>query len=120
MDAKRQLAGTFQSIMADVFDDPETWERLLEWADTFPGSKLPGASRKLTSLGRTHRLIFSYLLSREDSGADNEVLRVLTGDAVHTERRLRELREAGLKIAAAKRGGTSVYVLDRSALPWRS
>lgn len=120
MDAKRQLASTFQAITAEVFDDPETWARIIEWAETFPGGKLPGAARKLATLGRTHRLIFSYLLSQQEAGADNEVLRVLTGDAVHTERRLRELREAGLTISAAKRGGASVYVLDRTTLPWRT
>ena len=38
-------------------------------------------------------------------------LRLLTGDAVHTERRARELRDLGLQIETFSSGGLSIYVL---------
>ena len=39
-------------------------------------------------------------------------LRMLTGDAVHTERRARELRDLGYQLTAKHVAGSDVYVLE--------
>jgi hypothetical protein len=41
---------------------------------------------------------------------------MLTGDAVHTERRTRELRDLGFNLEAKHTSGTDVYIL-RSDVP---
>jgi hypothetical protein len=39
------------------------------------------------------------------------MLRVVTGDSVHTERRVRELRELGLDVQTSKDSGYDYYTL---------
>ncbi|GGX44975.1 hypothetical protein [Streptomyces fructofermentans] len=52
-------------------------------------------------------------LLRENMGkpVDTAVLRALNADDVHTERRIRELRELGLRIDSVKRDGVGCYLL---------
>src|SRR5207247_1102148 len=63
-----------------------------------------------------HRDLFAYLSMRVGESVPAAMLRVLTGDAVHTERRARELRDLGLDVEAARSGGADAYVL-RSVQP---
>lgn len=118
LDAKRQLATTFREIAEDFYADQGPWAQLLNRAAEFPDGRLPGATRPVRALGSTHKLIFAYLWHQAERGADTDALRLLTGDAVHTERRVRELREAGLRVVVAGRAGLSVYVLDQQYMPW--
>jgi hypothetical protein len=65
----------------------------------------------LPRYGRTHRKLFEYLWLHRGRGVAASRLRVLTGDQVHTERRVRELRDVGLRIEAVRRSGENVYEL---------
>lgn len=111
LDARRQLSDAFQQFASDEFDNKDLWRSLLTQASLTPGGRLPGGTRKLETLGTVHRLMFSLLVRQGEQGADAEWLRLLSGDAVHTERRLRELREAGIEIDSIRAAGANVYRL---------
>ena len=61
--------------------------------------------RLITGFGSTHRRLFGYLSARMGLEVPLEELRLITGDAVHTERRLRELRDLGAEITMSEGGG---------------
>ena len=61
--------------------------------------------------GHTHRKLYEYLWLHQRAPVSAMRLRTLTGDQVHTERRVRELRDIGLRIVAVKRSGQNVYEL---------
>ncbi|MFI2606523.1 hypothetical protein [Kitasatospora sp. NPDC018619] len=65
---------------------------------------------------RTHEELFSMLLQRQGKPVEAALLRVVTKDSVHTERRTRELRELGLDIVTGHEGGIDVYTLKSLAL----
>ncbi|GAB4584297.1 hypothetical protein [Nocardia sp. IFM 10818] len=58
-----------------------------------------------------HEQLFALLYQRIGEAVDAELLRIVTADSVHTERRTRELRELGLDIAATKIDEINVYTL---------
>jgi len=69
-----------------------------------------------------HEKLFQILLQRFDIDVPAGLLRVLTHDSVHTERRLRELRELGLDIGTSNSSGIDMYRLkslniDTSFIP---
>jgi hypothetical protein len=61
--------------------------------------------------GKTHRKLYEYLWEHRGTPVSAARLRVLTGDQVHTERRIREIRDAGLRISAKKASGQNIYEL---------
>lgn len=71
---------------------------------------------------RVHEKLFQILLQRFDEEVPAGLLRIPTRDSVHSERRLRELRELGLDIAPSSSSGVDTYRLrsldlDLSMLP---
>ncbi|MGW6140973.1 hypothetical protein [Streptomyces sp. NPDC055140] len=60
---------------------------------------------------KTHERLFSLLQQSLARAVPAAMLRIVTGDDVHTERRARELRELGLDVAWYARGGISAYEL---------
>ncbi len=64
--------------------------------------------------GGTHALLLAYLRKRVGAPVLAARLRILTGDQVHTERRVRELRDLGFDIEAAHAAGQSQYTLRRA------
>lgn len=62
-----------------------------------------------------HCELFAYLTLFVGEPVPAAVLRILTADAVHTERRARELRDLGLDLDATTTGGTDVYILRSDA-----
>ena len=67
---------------------------------------------KVRGFGRAHRLILAMLAERVGQTVSVGELRMLTGDAVHTERRARELRDLGLDVDAKHTAGADAYVLS--------
>ena len=65
---------------------------------------------------KTHALLLAYLEGRTGAPVPASRLRVLTGDQVHTERRVRELRDLGFSIDATRVAGDNVYVLKNTLL----
>jgi hypothetical protein len=108
LDAKRQLAKAFRTLAVESVADRNALtpliSRLEESMDIlFP--TVPEEYRRVKGFGASHRILYSYLSVRLESDVALDELRILTGDAVHTERRLRELRRLGLQIAMLDSGG---------------
>ena len=67
---------------------------------------------KVRRYNELHAVILEYLSLHVDDTITGERLRFVTGDQVHTERRLRELRELGYRIEAVRVSGTDCYRLQ--------
>jgi hypothetical protein len=59
-----------------------------------------------------HAEILAYLALRVEKPVRADELRILTGDAIHTERRTRELRDLGFGIVARHTAGADTYTLS--------
>ncbi|MER7795475.1 hypothetical protein [Streptomyces sp. NPDC097640] len=75
------------------------------------GGNIPERYLKVPYASRTHEELFSVLLQRQGKSVPAPLLRTVTADSVHTERRTRELRELGFDIDANKENGADVYIL---------
>ncbi|MFJ8627854.1 hypothetical protein ACIRD3_34150 [Kitasatospora sp. NPDC093550] len=125
--AKRLLAESMQALVrtdlpaeCDTFRDlrAQLAERMAEEY----GERIPERYLTVPYGSRTHEQLFSMLLRRLGQPVSAALLRVVTRDSVHTERRTRELRELGLDIATSHEGGSEVYTLrslelDTSLIP---
>lgn len=60
---------------------------------------------------KTHERLFSLLQENLATPVHSAMLRIVTGDDVHTERRARELRELGLDVDWGSREGINTYEL---------
>ncbi|TFC26434.1 hypothetical protein E3O53_07880 [Cryobacterium sp. TMT2-18-3] len=108
LDAKRQLALAFQAFVIEEGADDEPFVAFatrLEVAATAVYPRVPARYRNVAGFGAAHRRLFGYLAEREDRDVPIEELRLLTRDAVHTERRLRELRDLGALVTMSEVGG---------------
>ncbi|KQO97674.1 hypothetical protein [Leifsonia sp. Leaf264] len=117
LDAKRQLALAFQQLAEDSFEDDGRFAELKTGLEATMGvlfPQVPLKYRTVRGYGRTHALLYAYLCARQGEEVSVDELRVLTGDAIHTERRTRELRGLGLRIDAYSNGGLSIYLLRDS------
>lgn len=109
--SKRELAQAFQALAAETLVDDRPFAMLVARLDSaaeamFPS--VPAKYRTVTGFGTSHRRLFGYLASRHNEDVPIEELRLLTADAVHTERRLRELRDLGLNLLMLDVGGRRV------------
>lgn len=75
------------------------------------GGRIPERYLTVPYGSRTHEELFATLLRRLGQPVTAALLRVVTREAVHTERRTRELRELGLDIVTSREGGNDVYTL---------
>jgi hypothetical protein len=67
---------------------------------------------KVRRYNELHAVILEYLSLHVGGTVTGERLRFVTGDQVHTERRLRELRELGYRIEAVRVSGADSYKLE--------
>jgi hypothetical protein len=113
----RQLSADALRQITDAYLERDEWaldavlERLenelrARLADVFPLEVVT-----IRRYGATHRKLFEYLTLHRGRPVPAARLRALTGDQIHTERRVRELRDIGLRIDAARRSGDNVYEL---------
>lgn len=107
LDAKRQLAVAFQALVAENAE-VEAFAlfvtRLeMAMAATFP--HLPAKYRIVSGFGSAHARLFGYLVAREGHDVPIDELRIITADAIHTERRVRELRDLGAAVWMTEGGG---------------
>jgi hypothetical protein len=108
LDAKRQLARAFQALVvaSGTGDGPFlAFATRLEMAAEAVYPRVPAKYRIVTGFGAAHRSLFGYLVEREGRDVPIEELRLLTRDAVHTERRIRELRDIGAVVTMSEAGG---------------
>ncbi|MEU0564753.1 hypothetical protein ABZ297_05035 [Nonomuraea sp. NPDC005983] len=114
--AKRLSAAAYQALLRANIPDQETaWQTVrhtLEYEmEREYGHLLPDWARKIPYNSRTHQELFSLLAERLGQAVPGDYLRVVTADAVHAERRVRELRELGLPVVSAKMAETDTYSL---------
>jgi hypothetical protein len=75
------------------------------------GGVVPEKYLRVRGYGGVHPQLFAYLSRRVGQAVSASELRVLTADAAHTERRVRELRDLGFDIVAAHSAGSDIYRL---------
>jgi len=113
--AKRLLAAAMQALqrmdLPDRYEPFHQMRRLIEaeLSDRY-GQLIPSVYLAVPYGSRLHEQLFTLLAERGEIQADE--LRVITADAVHAERRARELRELGVRIVTVKSSGSDVYRLD--------
>ncbi|MGW0787576.1 hypothetical protein ACWD04_04830 [Streptomyces sp. NPDC002911] len=78
----------------------------LRYSDTVPKNLLRTPYR-----GKTHERLFSLLQENFTQPVPAAMVRIVTGDGVHTERRARELRELGLDVESYALDEIDVYEL---------
>ena len=75
-------------------------------------SHVPDTYLKVPYGSRLHEELFTILLKRIGTTVPAALLRVVTADSVHTERRTRELRELGFDIDSFSESSIDVYRLN--------
>ncbi|MGW7466831.1 hypothetical protein ACWGJT_19510 [Streptomyces xantholiticus] len=75
------------------------------------GEVIPANLLKIPYGGQTYERLFSLLQENLAQPVPAAMLRIVTADDVHTERRARELRELGFDLAWYELDGISVYEL---------
>lgn len=93
----------------------EVREQVTSAIESRYGPSLPAELLQVRGYGGVRNALFSYLLMHEGRPVPGNRLRVLTMDQVHTERRVRELRDLGLEIRAERVGGDNQYTLNMTA-----
>ncbi|MEU6745542.1 hypothetical protein ABZ914_04900 [Spirillospora sp. NPDC046719] len=76
--------------------------------------KLPDAYLAVPYKSRVNEELFCLLHQRVGEEVPGSLLRTVTADSVHTERRIRELRELGFPIASSESEGIDFYRLVSS------
>jgi hypothetical protein len=122
--ARRQLAESMQAFMRASLSQPDdTFSSLRQQIQTAINDRyagqIPGRYLRVPYGSRVHEELFRVLLERQGTPVQAALLRVVTGDSVHTERRLRELRELGLDIRTSKESGYDYYTLGSLAIDTR-
>ncbi len=121
VEARGQLAKNFRELSSSVL--VKATERLegvrsdvrAKMHDDF-GGLVPERLLEVQSYGKLHAVLLEYLSAHQGEPVAASRLRVLAGDQVHTERRVRELRDLGLEITWKRGPGEVQYVLE-SDLP---
>jgi len=117
VDTRRRLTKQIAQIAAAQF--PGAQAELSEVTRSVQGaidrelhrSGWPGETLRIEHYGKTHALLLAYLRLRQSDFASTFELRLLVGDQVHTERRLRELRDLGFLIERTRSAGQDGYRL---------
>lgn len=119
LQSRQALAEYFRlRSVEELRDGGPSLTKLKEEIGLFLQSRLagraPGKLLEVRGYGRVHQILFRYLDRHVNDFVSGERLRVLTGDQVHTERRVRELRDLGLDVRAKRVAGQNQYSLNRS------
>jgi len=101
--ARQQLQAQFRSTLAAEVDQdhrqilPNTVARVGQRMRELFGGRVPGKYRVCSAYSGVQPVMFGYLVRRRGDCVPGTHLRVLTGDQVHTERCVRELRDVGFR-----------------------
>lgn len=124
---KRILADFMQALIRSQISasDIDRYNQILArvkslLTDSYEG-KVPDKYLKVPYGSAIHAELYAVLYRRRGEPVEADLLRIITADSVHTERRTRELRELGIDILASKPGAVNAYTLqsleiDRSKL----
>lgn len=113
---KRTMARLFRDFAeaklqtgAPVID--KIYDQIRNALQAFNDGKVPEKYLVVSPFNRTHTILLEYLARYVGTPVSGSKLRVLTGDQIHTERRLRELRDLGLHITSARVANDDQYIL---------
>lgn len=114
LETKQSLALAFEALSVERFSDDSVLAGVKSsivdaMRDRYPWA--PEKYRRVRNFGEAHSRLLAYLVNRAGTGVSALELRMLTRDAVHTERRARELRDLGFQLEARHASGSDVYVL---------
>jgi hypothetical protein len=73
--------------------------------------RVPGKYLSVSGYSGVHPILLEYLARHIGDAVSASRLRVFTGDQVHTERRVRELRDLGFSVSVEVSGGEQHYSL---------
>jgi hypothetical protein len=116
LESKRLLADAFQALLRDRIRErigllDAVKARIEEEMKSSFGGVIPDRYLRVRGYASPHRELFAYLSLFVGRPVPAAALRIITADAVHTERRARELRDLGLHLDAVRTGGADVYML---------
>ncbi|MFF4124205.1 hypothetical protein ACFYYP_11820 [Microbispora rosea] len=115
--AKRLLADAMEARIKIDLDQPceafhDLRGKLRSVMEERYSAQLPAAYLTVPYGSAVHEKLFLTLLQRQGNEVPASLLRIVTADSVHTERRVRELRELGLDIVTGKASGSDTYKLN--------
>jgi hypothetical protein len=118
---RRNLARDFQQLAEGnlVTEDPAldiVRRRITQRMKERFGGRVPDRYLRVKGYKGVHRILFEYFARNVGTPVPGSRLRVLTGDQIHTERRLRELRDLGFDLTSTRAADDDQYVL-RSTTP---
>lgn len=119
LEAKRSLAKAYEDFARQTYGDAailESVKATIEHAMRMTYGQVPEKYLRVTGFGRVHAMLLAYLVPRVGTDVYADELRMLTGDAVHTERRARDLRDLGFVLDTVDHPRGQVYRL-RDAVP---
>jgi hypothetical protein len=116
IEARRSIAAQFRGLARETLISGEmTLDRVRR--------EVSGHMRKLfwgkvgeqyvevQGYGGVHPVLLEYLAQHVGEPVPSSRLRLLTGEQIHTERRVRELRDLGMAVDSKHSSGEEVYVL---------
>jgi hypothetical protein len=121
LELKRVLAREFRGLatIALLNESPLLQETKLKVEDRIlklGSGRLPAKYLVIKGFVGVHPELLEYLALHVGKPVTASRLRMLTGDQVHTERRVRDLRDLGFEIAAKRTSGEDQYEL-KSVVP---
>ncbi|MFJ4911948.1 hypothetical protein [Streptomyces sp. NPDC088726] len=116
MVAKKDLARSMQELLRSTLPPSrpafaELRSRVSQSLQQRFGDRIPEKYLAVPYDTVANQDLFGLLYEHMGTPVEATVLRAINADDVHTERRIRELRELGLHITSAKRHGVSCYLL---------
>ncbi|TFV74392.1 hypothetical protein E4P39_12950 [Blastococcus sp. CT_GayMR19] len=114
LETKRALAAAFSELGAEKYSGDERMMAAKAAIEVVMREAYPRLSSRYASVrgfGRIHERILNLLSERIGTDVGGDELRLLAGDAVHTERRARELRDLGFNLVTRDGGAGTVYRL---------
>jgi hypothetical protein len=114
--AKRALAHSMQSLMRSQLPPSDkkfhdVRARIQEEMNSRFGGVVPNRYLRVPYGTKANAKLFAVLYQKLGHPVDIARLRAVNGDDVHTERRIRELRELGLDVTATTFNGRQHYTL---------
>lgn len=119
--AKKLLAESMQAYIRIDLEVPngtfrDLREKLLGEIRRRYRAHIPDRYLRVPYGSSVHEQLFTLLLQRQGQPVQADLLRIVTADSVHTERRVRELRELGLDIRSSEESGQNLYTLGSLAI----
>jgi hypothetical protein len=117
LENRRSLAREFSAVAQGFLLRGETFleatqKRIEQRMRALFGGRIPDSYLVLRGYKGVHPILLEYLAQHVGEPVRSSKLRVLTGDQIHTERRVRDLRGLGFHVEWKKVADEDQYVLN--------